>query len=108
MKSGPEGVRGSQVMRFELNQRGRDFAVGDVHGCFTALQSALDSIGFSPTHDRLFCMGDLVDRGPESRLAEEWLEQPWFASTMGNHDLMASDYALGAPNCSFESYEPRR
>ena len=98
MKSGPEAVRGPQVMRFELNRRGRDFAVGDVHGCFSALRSALDSIGFSPSADRLFFTGDLVDRGPESNLVEEWLALPWFSSTMGNHDLMASDYALGAPN----------
>jgi serine/threonine protein phosphatase 1 len=97
MKSGPEVVRGPQVVRFERNEHGRDFVVGDVHGCFSALQSALDSISFSNVNDRLFCTGDLVDRGPESHLIAEWLKKPWFSSTMGNHDLMASDYALGAP-----------
>lgn len=94
---GTEVLRGPQVMHFELNQRGRDFAVGDVHGCFTELQTALDAIGFSPAVDRLFYTGDLVGRGPESHLVEAWLDQPWFSSTQGNHDLMASDYALGAP-----------
>jgi serine/threonine protein phosphatase 1 len=97
MNSRPAAVRGPQVVRFERNQRGRDFAVGDVHGCFSALQSALDSIGFSAATDRLFCTGDLVDRGPESHLVVEWLERPWFSSPMGNHDLMVSEYALGSP-----------
>lgn len=96
MKSGPKVVGGLQVMRFELNQRGRDFVVGDVHGSFSALQTALATIGFSAATDRLFCTGDLVDRGPESHLVMEWLEKPWFSSTQGNHDLMASDHALGA------------
>ena len=95
---GTEVLRGPQVMRFELNQRGRDLAVGDIHGSFTALQTALDAIGFAPAVDRLFCTGDLVDRGPTSHLVVEWLEKPWFSSTMGNHDLMASDYALDAPS----------
>lgn len=89
---------GPQVLHFERNQKGRDFVVGDVHGCFTALQTALDVIGFSPAVDRLFCTGDLVDRGPESHLVVKWLDQPWFASALGNHDLMAFEYALGKAN----------
>lgn len=98
MKSGAGAARGPQVLRFERNEHGRDFVVGDIHGSFSALQTALDTIGFSAATDRLFCTGDLVDRGPESHLVVEWLEKPWFSSTQGNHDLMASDYALDAPN----------
>lgn len=73
---------GPQLLRFERNRNGRDFAVGDVHGCFTALQAALDAIGFSPEVDRLFCAGDLVDRGPESHLVVSWLDKSWFFSTL--------------------------
>ena len=63
-----ESLEAVQLQRFERNRIGRDFAVGDIHGCFTALQIALDAIGFSPETDRLFCAGDLVDRGPGSHL----------------------------------------
>lgn len=87
----------AQLRCFERNRRGRDFAVGDIHGCFTALQAALDSIGFSTAVDRLFCAGDLVDRGPESEQVSSWLDKPWFFSTKGNHDLMAYRYALNDP-----------
>ncbi|MCR6480897.1 metallophosphoesterase [Variovorax sp. ZS18.2.2] len=91
-------VDGPQVLHFERNRQGRDFVVGDVHGCFGALQEALDAIGFMPECDRLFCTGDLVDRGRESHLVTAWLDQPWFASALGNHDLMAFEYALCEPS----------
>ena len=89
---------GPQILHFERNPRGRDFVTGDIHGCFTALQAALDAIGFSPAVDRLFCTGDLVDRGPESQLVVSWLDKPWFFSTLGNHDFMAYEYALDGPD----------
>ncbi len=88
--------------RFERvgpNQLGRDFAVGDIHGCFTALQTALNHIGFNPAADRLFAVGDLVDRGPESSQVTDWLEKPWFHSIFGNHELMICHTVLQDPDC---------
>lgn len=83
------------VVRFERNLAGRDFVVGDVHGCFSALADELRRIKFDPEFDRLFACGDLVDRGPESELVLEWLEKPWFHSVMGNHEDMALEYIMG-------------
>lgn len=74
------------VKRFSKNELGRDFAVGDIHGHFTRLQAALDAAGFNPEVDRLFSVGDLVDRGPESNLVDLWLAKPWFHAVRGNHD----------------------
>ena len=74
---------------FTYNIQGRDFAVGDVHGHFSALHEGLETIGFNPNCDRLFALGDLVDRGPESTQVGNWLEQPWFYSVQGNHEAMA-------------------
>lgn len=79
----------SKLKRFEINTAGRDFAVGDIHGHFTKLQAALDAVGFNPATDRLFSVGDLVDRGPESALVLEWLARPWFHAVQGNHEDMA-------------------
>ena len=87
-----------QLQRFERNRVGRDFAVGDIHGCFSALQTALDAIGFSPVTDRLFCAGDLVDRGPGSHLVVDWLDKPWFFSTKGNHEALVCEYTSAKPN----------
>lgn len=82
-----------QIKRFGANVAGRDLIVGDIHGHFTKLQAALDAVLFDPSRDRLFAVGDLVDRGPQSELALEWLDKPWFASVRGNHEAMAIDWA---------------
>ena len=86
-----------QLVHFSINTQGRDFAVGDIHGCFTALQQALDHINFNPAKDRLFSVGDLVDRGPESSQVLDWLGRPWFHAICGNHDFMIWRSALGNP-----------
>lgn len=83
------------VKSFEKNEEGRDYVVGDVHGNFTKLQQALERIGFNPERDRLFSVGDLVDRGPESEKALEWLEFPWFFPVQGNHEDMAIRWPEG-------------
>ena len=66
---------------------GRDWVVGDVHGCFRTLRHALLAIDFEYGRDRLFSVGDLIDRGPNSIEALEWLEGERFeAVVMGNHE----------------------
>ena len=81
-----ETIEVSRVKRFAANTAGRDFAVGDIHGHFTRLQAALDAAGFDPAVDRLFSVGDLVDRGPECEDVIKWLNKPWFHPVRGNHD----------------------
>ena len=68
------------------NQKGRDFVVGDIHGEFTLLRRLLTAVGFDEATDRLFSVGDLVDRGPESPMVARWLIRPWFIPVRGNHD----------------------
>lgn len=80
-----------RLQRFESNQTGRDYAVGDVHGCFGLLDSLLAHVDFDAAVDRLFSVGDLIDRGPDSDQAGEWLVQPWFHAIRGNHELMLLD-----------------
>lgn len=82
---------------FEVNLLGRDFAVGDIHGHFTRLQNTLDEAGFDPVLDRLFSVGDLVDRGPESLLVLEWLAKPWFFAVQGNHEALAIQHVQHKP-----------
>lgn len=87
--------------RFAANPRGRDLLVGDVHGCFTKLRAALEAVGFDPNAgDRLFSVGDLVDRGPESADVLWWLEQPWFFAVQGNHEDMAIRW--GSPDSAMD------
>ncbi|MBB3103771.1 metallophosphoesterase [Azomonas macrocytogenes] len=81
----------SKIRRFERNTAGKDYAVGDIHGHFTLLQQTLDAVAFDPACDRLFSVGDLVDRGPENEDVDVWLNKPWFHAVRGNHEQMAID-----------------
>lgn len=77
------------VQHYDCNPRGRDFVVGDIHGCFSTLRESLDDVDFNPESDRLFSVGDLIDRGPESTETLQWLDRPWFHACIGNHENMA-------------------
>lgn len=81
------------VVRFERNSAGRDFVVGDIHGCFDALCMQMDKVQFDPAVDRIFSVGDLVDRGEQSRDAVNWIGEPWFQTVRGNHEQMAIEWA---------------
>ncbi|QDQ27474.1 metallophosphoesterase [Chitinimonas arctica] len=71
------------------NEKGRDFVVGDLHGCRRDLEVLLVAAGFNPPGgDRLFATGDLVDRGPDAMGCLKLLTQPWFYSVLGNHEQM--------------------
>jgi serine/threonine protein phosphatase 1 len=83
------------IQRFEKNTIGRDFVAGDIHGCFDLLKDKLLEIGFDSEIDRLFSVGDMVDRGKLSTDSLKWITLPWFHSVRGNHEQMAIDYVHG-------------
>lgn len=71
------------------NTEGRDFIVGDIHGCKTMLLKALKQKGFNFKKDRLFSVGDLFDRGPESYdLLTSLDDMPWLYPIKGNHEML--------------------
>lgn len=77
------------------NSVGRDLVVGDLHGCLDLLQARLDELKFDPTRDRVFSVGDLVDRGPDSLGCLRLLREPWFLAVVGNHeDMLLSHFRL--------------
>jgi len=78
-------------MHLPVNKGGRDFFLGDVHGRLDALLVALGDAGFEPQTDRVICVGDLVDRGPNSYELLKLTRQPWFFSVRGNHEAMLLD-----------------
>lgn len=88
------------IQHFSKNTKGRDLVVGDLHGCFRILEQKLKEIDFDETKDRLFAVGDLVDRHPDSDEFWEWLNKPWFHSVLGNHELMTIDAFEYGPNSS--------
>ncbi len=79
------------LQKFAANRQGRDFVCGDLHGQLDALFDALSACDFDCSADRLFSVGDLVDRGVDSKRTFELLEQPWFNAVRGNHEVLMFD-----------------
>lgn len=73
------------------------FAIGDIHGCFDTLQALLRRIRFDPGADRVWLVGDLVNRGPKSLAVLRWAADLGDRATvvLGNHDLHLLGRALG-------------
>jgi serine/threonine protein phosphatase 1 len=78
----------------------RVIAIGDVHGCATALRTLVETIRPQPD-DTLIPLGDCVDRGPESRqVIEELLALRGtcrLVPLLGNHEEMMLAYLDGRP-----------
>ncbi|MBN3792301.1 metallophosphoesterase [Burkholderia sp. Ac-20353] len=83
------------LCRHPANTVGRDFVVGDLHGCLDALRALLHDVRFDPASDRLFSVGDLVDRGPDSETALDLIDRPWCHVVRGNHEEVLSLVAHG-------------
>ncbi|CAB3747678.1 metallophosphoesterase [Burkholderia sp. MSh2] len=85
----------ASLCRHPANSAGRDFVVGDLHGCVNVLRALLREIRFDPACDRLFSVGDLVDRGPESETTLDLLDRPWCHVVRGNHEEVLSLVSRG-------------
>ena len=83
------------IQTFEPNTAGRDFVIGDLHGSYAVFQNLLKNLNFDKSKDRMFSVGDLVDRGPESLKTLELLYEPWFHAVLSNHEQMMYEAFTG-------------
>jgi len=77
------------------------FAIGDIHGCFQALERLLQKLPIEWEEDYLVFLGDYIDRGPDPRLTLEGVMELKEAfgdrviPLMGNHEWMFLRYLHG-------------
>ncbi len=65
----------------------KTYIVGDIHGCFNTFYKLLEKINFNFDTDKLFCTGDLIDRGKYSNnIIVVFKYNHCFYSVRGNHD----------------------
>ncbi len=72
----------------------KTFVMGDIHGAYTALRQCLETSQFNRHEDRLICLGDVCDRGPQVKeCIDELLTLPQCVCILGNHDAWALTWA---------------
>jgi len=86
---------------------GKTFFVGDIHACYDKLIQKLSAVSFDYLTDRLIATGDLIDHGPDSEKCLMLLNEPWFYSVIGNHEIMVLDAVLHRKRNGERSMEQR-
>jgi serine/threonine protein phosphatase 1 len=66
--------------------------IGDVHGCFYTLQSLVEIVRSKYPQIKIYCVGDLVDRGNYSLQVIDFMQSEKILFAKGNHDMMFYSY----------------
>lgn len=94
----------NKIQTFQKNEQGTDYVLGDIHGRFDLVYESLKEVDFDVNKDRLFCVGDLIDRRPYSKHVVDFLNLPFVYAIRGNHEDMLLDYYEKNPEASDEDF----
>lgn len=76
-------------LQARLDEGHRIFAIGDIHGHLETLRELMVKLNLGP-EDRVVCLGDVIDRGPDSARTVEYIRShPQMHCILGNHEAMA-------------------
>lgn len=77
----------------------RKLIISDIHGMYEMLLALLKKVKYNPLYDRLFFLGDMVDKGPHSRQVLEFVNNEVQKNEaifiLGNHDDLLLSFLKG-------------
>ncbi|WP_218162226.1 metallophosphoesterase family protein [Chitinophaga sp. CF118] len=100
-KEYPEVFRKYYTWQFNRKaNKSKTFVIGDIHGTYRALLQCLERAGFNYEKDHLISLGDICDRGPDTKdCIDELLKIKNLTLVLGNHDFMALNWMeTGTPD----------
>lgn len=68
----------------------RTIFIGDIHGCLEELRTLVRKLQVT-AEDRVICIGDLINKGPESAAVVRYVFSAGFECVRGNHDQSYCD-----------------
>ncbi|MEG5042810.1 metallophosphoesterase family protein [Microcoleus sp. B3-A4] len=74
----------------------RRIVIGDVHGHYDGLMTLLEALAPS-SNDRVYFLGDLIDRGPKSAQVLDFVQQSPYQTLLGNHEQLMLEALSGTP-----------
>ena len=86
------------------SKNSRLIVIGDVHGCIRELDKLIKKIN-PQKKDRILFLGDLVNRGPESKAVVELARNLKARSLVGNHELRLMEYLHTQDASDLRPYE---
>jgi serine/threonine protein kinase len=108
----PATTEAADILVLEENTAGHDIVIGDVHGEITVLANLVKNLG---PNDRLFIVGDLVDRGEDSLGVLNFINgynlergERQIFTAKGNHEVMLDDFIKTQINSSASSSERKK
>lgn len=97
-------VDSNVIRKLPYRETGRVFVIGDLHGRLDLLQKEMKAVDFDEQTDRIVAVGDLIDRGDQSRECLELLFEPYFFSVMGNHEELMIRSVLSMDMACFQCW----
>lgn len=73
--------------------------IGDIHGCLDELEALLAKVKYTPSHDHIVAVGDVINKGPKSKEVVAFLMEQGASCVRGNHEdaVLAAAHALLGP-----------